>query len=70
VIPGLNVTIQVVDVQKGRVRLGIQAPADVVILREELRTARQTPSPELAREAPPGTQPLIIQESAGSPAKT
>jgi carbon storage regulator len=40
VIPSLNITIQVVDVQRGRVRIGIQAPADVAIVREELCAGR------------------------------
>jgi carbon storage regulator CsrA len=36
VLPGLGITIQVVAVKPGVVRLGIEAPADVQILREEL----------------------------------
>jgi carbon storage regulator CsrA len=36
VLPGLNITIQVVAVQAGKVRLGIEAPAEVSIMREEL----------------------------------
>lgn len=36
VLPGLKVTIQVVALEGGRVRLGIEAPATVAILREEL----------------------------------
>ncbi len=35
-LPGIGVSIQVVDVKCGSVRLGIEAPPDVVILREEL----------------------------------
>jgi carbon storage regulator CsrA len=36
VLPGLGVTIEVVAVQPGVVRLGIDAPPDVTILRSEL----------------------------------
>jgi carbon storage regulator len=36
VIPDLDITIQVVSIRPGVVRLGIEAPRDVSILREEL----------------------------------
>jgi carbon storage regulator CsrA len=36
VLPGLGVTIEVVAVQPGVVRLGIDAPPEVTILRSEL----------------------------------
>jgi carbon storage regulator CsrA len=36
VIPGLGVTIHVVSVKPGLVRIGIEAPPDVPIVREEL----------------------------------
>jgi carbon storage regulator CsrA len=36
VLPTLGVTITVVAVKPGVVRLGIEAPADVPVLREEL----------------------------------
>ena len=36
VLPDLNVTIQVVAVKGGTVRIGIEAPPDVAVLREEL----------------------------------
>jgi carbon storage regulator CsrA len=42
VLPSLNITIQIVDVQKGRVRIGIEAPANVAIVREELCAGRPT----------------------------
>ena len=53
VFPGLNITIQVVAVQPGKVRLGIQAPDDVLIVREELcgRPA-QAPSGRQPPETP------------------
>ena len=36
VLPGLNVTIEVVSIKGNSVRLGITAPDGVTILREEL----------------------------------
>ena len=36
VLPGLNVTVQVLSVRGNVVRLGIEAPADVQVFREEL----------------------------------
>ncbi len=36
VLPDLNITIKVVALERGRVRIGIEAPADVVVMRQEL----------------------------------
>jgi carbon storage regulator CsrA len=36
VFPGLNLTVQVLAIQRGFVRLGIDAPLAVAVLREEL----------------------------------
>jgi two-component system, OmpR family, response regulator len=36
VLPGLQVTIQVLTIKPGVVRIGINAPPDVPILREEI----------------------------------
>jgi carbon storage regulator len=36
ILIGDNIRIVVVEVQRGRVRIGIEAPQDVVIRREEL----------------------------------
>ena len=33
---GDNVTVTVLDIQRGRVRLGVNAPRDIVVNREEL----------------------------------
>ena len=35
---GPDITVQVVDIREGKVRLGIEAPRDVRIKREELVT--------------------------------
>jgi carbon storage regulator CsrA len=52
VLPGLNVTIEVLAVKGNVVRLGITAPAGVRILREELL---DTPS---FKDAVPGRREL------------
>ena len=41
-LPGIDATIEVVGVRGNTVRLGVQAPADVIVLREELRGAALT----------------------------
>jgi carbon storage regulator CsrA len=52
-LPGIGASIQVVDIKHGCVRLGIEAPPEVVILREELaqraaewQTPVQPPAPQ------------------------
>src|ERR1700732_3458761 len=42
VLPGIKTVVQVVSIRPGSVRLGIEAPPEVVVLREELqnRTAQ------------------------------
>ena len=51
---GENICITVVDVDRGKVRLGIQAPRDVPIFRQELLPIKATsqttipPSPALS----------------------
>lgn len=40
---GENVHIKVLEISHGRVKLGIEAPADVVIDREEIRESAHTP---------------------------
>lgn len=44
---GENITLTVVELQGGRVRLGIAAPAEVPVLRSELLAVRSdTPAPD------------------------
>jgi carbon storage regulator len=58
---GDSIVVTVVRVSGGKVRLGIEAPADMVVLREELST-RPTPSldfppvPSDAGFAPAGSE--------------
>jgi carbon storage regulator CsrA len=46
VVPGLNLTIRVLGIKGGTVRLGIDAPYDLKVLREELLA-----QPDLTAEA-------------------
>jgi carbon storage regulator len=52
-----NITIMVLGVERDRVKLGIAAPADVTVLREELfdEAAPAAPSPLRRRVANPAT---------------
>jgi len=48
-----NICITIVDIDRGKIRLGIEAPRDVPIFRQELLTdkkpaAAETPAPILA----------------------
>ena len=54
VLPGLHTTIEVVAIQPGSVRLGIQAPEEVRILRETLpdRVAEWGPDPACEERSP------------------
>lgn len=46
---GENICITVVDVERGKIRLGIEAPRDVPIFRQELLTGNQhRPAPAAA----------------------
>ncbi len=44
-----NITIMVLGVERDRVKLGIAAPAEVTVLREELCTEDQLPAPSPLR---------------------
>jgi carbon storage regulator len=43
VLPGLGITIQVVGVKPGAVRIGVEAPPDVAIFREEIVQHTEAP---------------------------
>jgi carbon storage regulator CsrA len=54
VLPTLGITVQVVSISRGAVRIGIEAPPEVPVLREELQTRQaewQPPSPASAPNA-------------------
>src|SRR2546423_12157397 len=70
---GENICITVVDIDRGKIRLGIEAPRDIPIYRQELLPLNQqqqhaqqaqqaAPKPDtpltLTRRAPPRTNPL------------
>jgi carbon storage regulator CsrA len=42
IFPGINITVQVVAVKSGAVRLGIEAPPEVTVLREEVWARAET----------------------------
>jgi carbon storage regulator len=44
VLPGLFVTVQVLSIKAGSVRIGIEAPPHVTILREEILNRLGAPS--------------------------
>jgi carbon storage regulator CsrA len=44
IFPGLGITVQVAEIKGGRVRLGIEAPPEVKVLREELSGRQNTKS--------------------------
>ena len=41
-----NICITVVDIDRGKIRLGIEAPRDVPIFRQELLGEKKDPPPE------------------------
>lgn len=55
VFPSINVAVQVVSVKPGLIRLGIEAPPEITILREEVATRApldQTPMPPALKRSP------------------
>jgi carbon storage regulator CsrA len=53
IFPTLNVAIQVVEIRRGLVRLGIEAPPDVTVLREEVLARPAEGKSEPSRAAEP-----------------
>lgn len=47
-----NIVVRVIDIKGNQVRLGIEAPADVAILREELLTKVQPSARQSRAESP------------------
>ena len=52
---GDNICITVVDIDRGKIRLGIEAPRDVAIYRQELLPAGATPDSVPAKVAAAAT---------------
>jgi carbon storage regulator len=52
ILPSLDITIQVVGLQGNLVRLGIEAPQDVAIFREEVYDPSRAPPPADTGQAP------------------
>ena len=50
---GENICITVVDIDRGKIRLGIEAPRDVPIFRQELLQAK-------GKDTPPTAQPPAL----------
>ncbi len=50
IVIGDNITIKVISVEKGLVKLGIDAPKDITILRSELLDAVEASNKEAAKE--------------------
>ena len=49
---GDNICITVVDIDRGKIRLGIEAPRDVPIYRQELLPLNQRPDSQAANNLP------------------
>jgi carbon storage regulator len=58
---GESVTLKILSINNGNVRFGIEAPPDVVILREELAQRMNTPSVKssIVPEKKKQTQPQV-----------
>ena len=50
VLPQSDIVLTVLDIRGGQVRLGISAPPDVAVYREELWRSKLSARDELARE--------------------
>lgn len=50
IVIGDNITVKIVSVEKGLVKLGIDAPSDITILRSELIDAVEASNKEAAKK--------------------
>lgn len=61
VVIGDNITVEVLEIRGGRVKLGFHAPGDVNIVRGELTVAAQAPvCRQVAADRDAGRQPLPL----------
>ena len=51
ILIGDNIVIKIIDISKGMVKLGLDAPKDMLILREELKKAVENANKEASKEA-------------------
>ena len=69
---GSTITVTVIDIDRGKVRLGIEAPRDIPIWREEIRPAvglhvpGPPPDPDLEAEIMTAAQILLQEDGSGS----
>jgi carbon storage regulator CsrA len=69
VFPGMNTTVQVVSIKPGVVRLGIEAPPHVIVLREELQLVQQQlegsgeQSPRQPPALPSKVKALLVEDN-------
>jgi carbon storage regulator len=50
ILIGDNIVIKIIDISKGMVKLGLDAPKDTLILREELKKAVENANKEASKE--------------------
>lgn len=62
---GDEIEISVLSVEAGRVRLAIEAPKSVSILRSELKSAAATNREAAEEEAPPLALLAVLQQAEG-----
>ena len=49
IVIGDNIRIKIVDIRGGKVRLGIVAPKDVIVDRQEIHDLRKWPDPTICQ---------------------
>jgi carbon storage regulator len=63
-----RITVTVIGVRGRQVRLGIAAPAEVPVRREELHAKTEPAAVKPDRHVPAGPQPICRCQDAGGPA--
>jgi carbon storage regulator len=67
ILIGENIELEVLSVSGGRVKIGIDAPADVPILRKELYLARQQNVAAARGASPESLQAVVARFLASTP---